>query len=113
MAQRPTVSSTNNTLALLKANSEVVIHHHESGASNVAGIRMESPIKSDALPEENLDPATGGNDEPINLVLNSGSPNHSQLATYNSHSAVVTPFQAETTVLSAAIAEVTEDPSTN
>ena len=88
MAQRPTVSSANNTLALLKAHSEVVIPQQELDASTgAAGEQTPEP-----MPEENLDPAIGGNDELINLVVNSGSPNRSQFASYNSYSAVVTPF---------------------
>jgi len=68
---------------------------------------------SNTAPEEDddLDLGINNNDEPINLVLNSGSPNTSNMASYNSYSAVVTPFYAETS--NPSIAEVTEGPSTS
>ena len=110
-AQRPTVSSnTGNALTIMKANSEIVVPRQEFRGNAIN--KSKTLMKSTTTPEENLDPELNNcNDELINLVVNSGSPpNTSQLASYNSYCAVITPFNGETT--SSAIAEVTEDPST-
>ena len=116
MAQRPTASSnTTNTLSLLKSNSEVVTYQKQE-FSNGAGVKtiIKSSENKTPEPEENIDATVNNNDELINLVVNSGSPNSSKLASYNSYSAVVTPFDITSSENNreSAIAEVTEDPST-
>jgi len=78
--------------------------------------KIKKLIKSSTMPspEEDLDPALNAEEDGlINLVVNSGSPNSSKMASYNSYSAVITPFDLTTDGQRAAsIAEVTEDPST-